>query len=86
MARVRAKFFVAELGTYTPNGAGGGKVVMQPVAQGSEENKAFWEATPNGKLEMFVDNPEAFARFQVGKEYYIDFTPAPRAKPEAAEA
>lgn len=46
---------------------------MSPVVNNSPENKEFFEATPNGTLElgMFKDN-----FFEPGKEYYIDFTPA----------
>lgn len=36
------------------------------------ENKLFWDATPSGKLEMAVVNPEAWQQFELGKEYYLD--------------
>lgn len=38
------------------------------------ENARFTKATPYGELKMHVDNPAA--RFEVGKHYYLDFTPA----------
>ncbi len=43
---------------------------------GSEENKAFWDATPTGSLQLGVVNPEAWKQFELGKSYYLDFSPA----------
>ena len=42
----------------------------------SEENKAFWKYTPNGKIELTCINKAAGDAFELGKEYYVDFTPA----------
>ncbi len=68
---VRAKFFVESVTGY----AGGASTVrMSPVLAGSEENKSFWQATPSGSLEMFINNRKAVAFFEAGREYYIDFT------------
>lgn len=68
---IRAKFNVAEI---TKFGNGGGtRVVLTPVITGSEENKAFWEHTPSGTIEMHISNPDA--KFELG-EYYVDFTKA----------
>ena len=41
---------------------------------GSEENKAFWDATPTGSLQLGVVNQAAWSQFELGKEYYLDFT------------
>jgi len=41
------------------------------VSGGSEENKAFWEATPSGTLKLDCTHTQFF---EVGKEYYLDFT------------
>jgi hypothetical protein len=38
------------------------------------ENKQFWDATPSGSLQLGVVNPEAWKHFEIGKEYYLDFT------------
>lgn len=38
------------------------------------ENERFTRATPWGELKMRVDNPAV--QFEVGKYYYLDFTPA----------
>ena len=38
----------------------------------SEENKAFWAATPAGKLELTSILHDAF---EVGRDYYLDIIP-----------
>ena len=40
------------------------------------EDRRFARATPQGAFEMQVDNPAALARFELGKSYYFDITPA----------
>lgn len=42
----------------------------------THENTKFWEATPNGSLELGMVNEETAKLFEIGKEYYLDFTPA----------
>lgn len=51
-------------------------IKLSPVTSGSEENKAFYEATPSGTVELATINPEAGNYFELGKEYYLDFTKA----------
>lgn len=71
---VRAKFFVESVTKY--ENQAGAFVVLSPVGYGkSEENKAFWEATPAGRVEMSISNPGAAAQFAEGQEFYLDFTP-----------
>lgn len=81
---VRAKFKVVSMEFYEYP-AGSAKVKLCPVSSSKTpagewvpnlENKAFWEATPSGELWMHINNPEGVKRFEVGKEYYLDFTPA----------
>lgn len=43
------------------------------------EDRRFQKATPNGMVELQVDNPAALAQFELGDSYYVDFTPAPKA-------
>ena len=43
------------------------------VMDGSEENKAFFAATPSGSLKVGTVKVDVF---EVGKEYYLDITPA----------
>jgi hypothetical protein len=66
---VRAKFSVSHK---SPEGL----ISMAPVYTGSEENKAFFQATPSGQVVFYATKPEVQAQFEVGKEYYVDFTPA----------
>ena len=46
------------------------------VYSNSPENRKFWNATPSGKIEINIVNPEAVKEFDLGKEYYVDFTTA----------
>jgi len=39
------------------------------------ENVRFTQATPWGEIRMGIDNPAAMERFEVGRQYYVDFTP-----------
>jgi hypothetical protein len=43
------------------------------VTGGSEENKAFFAATPTGNLKLSTVRADLF---EPGKDYYLDFTPA----------
>ena len=79
---VRAKFYVSQVTAYKGSD---GKTTQLSVklnavysADPESENKAFWEATPAGTIEMSITNPLAFEHFVDGGEYYIDFTLAPR--------
>lgn len=65
---VRAKFQVLS----NENGL----VKMYPVYADTDENRTFWQSTPSGMLEMNLVSPETAARFEAGKAYYLDFTPA----------
>ena len=47
-----------------------------PVTSGSEENKEFFKATPGGTISFYTVNKTAADRFEQGKEYYVDFSPA----------
>ena len=55
-----------------------GHVTLTPVysSDPNHENKAFWDASPSGSITLWINNPAGFATFEVGKEYYVDFTPA----------
>lgn len=52
-------------------------VKFQPVTSGSEENAAFYAATPAGEISIGTARPEAADRFVIGREYYVDFEEAP---------
>lgn len=62
----RAKFTVVSVNA--------GSVNMVPVTGNSEENNKFFSATPAGGITMHVVNEEAYKEFEVGSEYYVDFT------------
>lgn len=51
-------------------------VTMNVVYRNSEENERFFKATPSGKITLGGLKPETAALFEIGKEYYVDFTPA----------
>jgi hypothetical protein len=70
---VRAKFRVTSLTKYE---GGTSEIKLTPVSTGSEENKRFWTYTPSGIITFSCVNEEAVKEFEVGKEYYVDFTPA----------
>jgi len=79
---VRAKFKVDAI-EYTNSGTTENPnikatVKMTPVYGGSnnasEENKRFWQWTPSGDLKLGTINKEAADYFEIGKEYYLDFT------------
>lgn len=57
-------------------------VTMSPVFTNNDpkhENSKFWKATPSGSFVMSTVNAAAVAKLEVGKEYFIDITPAPKA-------
>lgn len=70
----RAKFKVESITYREGNPEPVASVVLNPVTGGSEENKSFFKWSPAGKIELHTINPEV--KFEVGKEYYVDFTPA----------
>ena len=47
-------------------------------ADGVPENESFNMYTPSGNLELGITNPNAFGFFEVGKQYYLDFSEAPK--------
>lgn len=75
MKTVRAKFVISHI---LKSDDGGISVNAVPVYHGSEENKAFNDATPGGQLSLHIASGKPAQDFFVqGKEYYIDFTEAP---------
>ncbi len=69
MTKVRAKVLIT--------GNKEGAIEAQAVIEGSAENKSFFEFTPALSLKMAVVSEGTAAFFEVGKEYYLDFTKAP---------
>jgi len=64
---VRAKFYVTAV---LPS------VLLQPVVCGSKENEVFFKYTPGGQIRLDILSEETVKQFEVGVEYYVDFTKA----------
>ncbi len=78
---VRAKF---QCESVTKHAYGSEQVKLRAVcaAPGEKlnaENESFSKATPNGSMEMGIDNPGAQGFFKPGQSYYLDFSEAPTA-------
>lgn len=80
---VRAKFRLNSYTTELHRGSNGENeekrtLNMTPVYSDEEgsENKVFWQYTPTGSIQLGTVNKAAWEQFQIGKEYYVDFTPA----------
>lgn len=78
---VRAKFFVSEIKhAGTPGSEPVATVVLSPIfgtydKKNEEANKTWSKYTPSGKIEMVITNQAAIEAFEIGKAYYVDFTP-----------
>ena len=74
----RAKFTVQKKAQMAWGKPGAAEITLSPTYDTSiPEDKLFSEASPSGELHMYVDNPAAVQFFELGKAYYLDFTPAP---------
>lgn len=73
---VRAKFKVNSYETNLQKNEECRTVKLSAVSDGSEENKRFFKFTPNGQITIGLLTPEAWQQFELGKEYYVDFSPA----------
>lgn len=79
---VRAKFKVTEIVNrqFSP-GYSQKTIVLQPeYDQKIAEDVSFQKATPTGRMEMQIDNPDAIAAMPVGAKFYVDFTPVSAAE------
>lgn len=80
---VRAKFRVHNV----DRSQYGTTVKLSPVYSGSPENEQFFKATPGGEVALYTLNAAAGEQFELGDEFYVDFTLAKREpKPEPAAA
>ena len=78
MSQVRAEFKVSSI-TRSPGWNGQKEVQtikLSPVTSGSEENAKFYAATPGGNIELTTVNFDAAQHFDLGDEFYVDFTKA----------
>lgn len=75
---VRAKFQCLSVTHFHNPGAteAQAEIRFHAVYGNGEANKDWSKWTPSGELKMMVTNPAAIEKFELGKEYYLDFTPA----------
>lgn len=74
---VRAKFrcnFIGHLPTSRPEDVCV-SVTLNAVYDDGKANREWSKYTPSGEVKMFITNPAAIENFDLGKEYYLDFTP-----------
>ncbi|PVE25420.1 hypothetical protein DC522_05865 [Microvirga sp. KLBC 81] len=72
---VRAKFKCQQIVRTHGNPEGSAEVRLTAATSG-EANKEWSKWTPSGSITMLITNPSAIEAFELGKEYYVDFTPA----------
>lgn len=76
--KVRCKMFVTErkdqIQAYPGSKA---STVVKLTAASGEENKTWSTWTPSGSIELYINNPEAYAAFELGAYYFVDFEKAP---------
>ena len=74
---VRAKFRCCGINHVHTGGTNSVAAISRvPVWEQEGVNKQWSHATPQGKIEMTITNPDAVEQFELGKEYFVDFTPA----------
>ena len=89
---VRAKFKVNRIEKSIWNGTTSADemstVVLSPVYANNDpehENSKFWKYTPSGEVKLGTINKEAADYFELGEEYYLDFTKAEKAESVTVE-
>jgi hypothetical protein len=73
---VRCKFVLTEIRNHH-YGKGQTFVFTAQYDQSIPEDQRFATATPNGRFEMYVDNPPVQAAYKLGQAYYFDSTEVP---------
>lgn len=74
--QTRALFFVNDLlERKDKDGNTMSVIVRMNPSYESGVNRAFFEATPTGNLEMTINNPAAFGFFRPGQKFWLDFSP-----------
>lgn len=78
MSQMRAKMRIADV---IKHESGDETLVMTAVAKneaypedGSDENNTYAKYTPSADLSMYIANPALHGMFNIGDEYYLDFT------------
>lgn len=73
---VRAKMKCVSIAPCEWDSEAGSTIRLEPVIDGSDENKSFYRYTPGGQVVLSTVNKAAADQFVQGKEYYVDFTAA----------
>lgn len=77
---VRGKFKLDQITQHSYNN-GARTLKFNAVSNdGTPENERFHKYTPYGDVTITVDNPRALEQFEIGKYYYLDFSPVPEPK------
>ena len=76
--QVRAKFWVKSIQHHhTGVTETFAEIKMAPVYGTTDKPNEQWSKyTPQGEITMGITNPTAIEKFELGKSYYVDFTPA----------
>ncbi|MCM2399795.1 hypothetical protein NBH20_01390 [Rhizobium sp. S153] len=76
---MRAKMRITEVNRFE----GSDRIKMVAVARpsgypsdGSDEDNTYAKFTPQGELTITVNNPALLGKYEPGKRFYLDFTPA----------
>lgn len=75
---VRCKFRVLSVQHhYTPDPTKPvAEIKLAPVWEQDGPNRQWSEATPQGSISLMITKPGAVAAFDIGKQYFVDFSPA----------
>lgn len=76
---VRAKFWVKSIQHHHVSSPleTCAEVALAPVYGNADTPNGQWSKyTPQGEIKMTITNPDAVAAFDLGKAYYVDFSPA----------
>jgi len=83
MTAMRAKVRVSAIEPYGyPKNITSEKVTFNAVPaskypeDGSDENNTYAKYSPSATFTIQIANPALLGKFESGKEYYVDFTPA----------
>ena len=64
--------FTAVMGKYVTD-----PVTKQTIPDPEHENSKLWKASPNGDFRICIDKNFTSAAWEIGREYYLDTSPAP---------
>lgn len=82
---VRCKMKVVERKNQLWYGQSKPITVVVLTAVTDEANKTWAKYTPSGKLELSIDNPDAYDALELGKCYFVDFSEAPEKEADEQE-